>query len=132
MNPVAHSTLTARLALAAALCAALAGCASDNAATSAGPMATPQVVTVVPGTPSGPAATGPQNTGYYPGFSKPLTSASLQMTEEEAAAQQKQLSALGAARTRGAISEAEYRRREAALRKLAATHGSETLAEIEK
>lgn len=130
MKPLGKSALLARAACVATVGAALAGCASGNAGTEAGPMATPQVVTVVPGVPGGPAATGPQNTGYYPGFSEPLTSANLQMTDEEAAAQQRQLSALGSARRSGTISEAEYRRREAELRRLAAEHGQETLSEI--
>lgn len=132
MNPVANSALLKRAALVAALGAALAGCASNNVGTEKGPVATPQVVTVVPGVPTGPAATGPQKTGYYPGFSQPLTSANLQMTDEEAAAQQKQLTALAAARRGGTISEAEYKRREAQMRKLAATHGQDTLTEIGK
>lgn len=132
MNPVANLALLARAVLVAATGAALAGCASDNVGTEAGPMATPQVVTVVPGVPSGPAATGPQNTGYYPGFSQPLTSAALQMTDAEAAAQQQQLSALAAARRGGAVSEAEYRRREAELRRLATQHGQDTLSEISR
>lgn len=132
MNPVANSALLKRAALVAALGAALAGCASNNVGTEKGPVATPQVVTVVPGVPTGPAATGPQKTGYYPGFSQPLTSANLQMTDDEATAQQKQLTALSAARRGGTISEAEYKRREAQLRKLAATHGQDTLNEIGK
>ena len=52
------------------------------------------------------------------------------MTDEEAAAQQSQLTALGAAKRRGTISEAEYKRREAELRKLATQHGQQTLDEI--
>lgn len=130
MIPVETPALARRALLVAAFGAALAGCASDNVGTEKGPVATPQVVTVVPGVPSGPGATGPQKTGYYPGFSQPLTSANLQMTDEEAAAQQSRLSALGAARRAGTISEAEYKRREAELRRLAAQHGQDTLSEI--
>lgn len=130
MIPVETPALARRALLVAAFGAALAGCASDNVGTEKGPVATPQVVTVVPGVPGGPGATGPQKTGYYPGFSQPLTSANLQMTDEEAAAQQSRLSALGAARRAGTISEAEYKRREAELRRLAAQHGQDTLSEI--
>lgn len=130
MIPLEPMALLKRAAFVAAFGAALAGCASNNVGTEKGPMATPQVVTVVPGVPQGAPATGPQKTGYYPGFSQPLTSASLQMTDEEAAAQQSQLTALGAAKRRGTISEAEYKRREAELRKLATQHGKQTLDEI--
>ncbi|MCX8997591.1 hypothetical protein NOF55_10780 [Rhizobiaceae bacterium BDR2-2] len=130
MKPVGNLALAVRAAAVAAICAAAAGCASNNVGTESGPMATPQVVTVVPGVPSGPAPTGPQKTGYYPGFAEPLTSAALQMTNEEAATQQQQLSALGAARRRGAISEAEYRRRQEELRRLATQHGEDTLNQI--
>lgn len=58
------------------------------------------------------------NPDVYPDFSKPLTSAMPQMSDEEAANQQAQLSALAARRKSGAISEAEYNRRVAELRKL--------------
>src|SRR6218665_3072779 len=131
MTPVAKFAFPMRAACAAALVAGLSGCATnEKAGVEPGPMATPQVVTVVPGVPTGPAPTGPQNTGYYPGFSQPLTSAALQMTPEEASAQEKQLSGLGASGRRGTISEAEYKRRQAAMRKLAADHRKDTLSEI--
>ena len=132
MIPVEPMALFKRAAIVAAFGAVLTGCASNNVGTEKGPMATPQVVTVVPGVPQGAPATGPQKTGYYPGFSQPLTSASLQLTDEEAAAQQAQLTALGAAKRRGTISEAEYKRREAELRRLAAQHGQQTLDEISR
>ncbi|MGV3553055.1 SHOCT domain-containing protein [Rhizobium sp.] len=54
----------------------------------------------------------------YPGFSKPLESAMAQMTDEEAVRQERQLSALARQRQSGGISEAEYRRRVAELRRL--------------
>ena len=56
----------------------------------------------------------------YPDFSKPLTSAMDQMTDEDAKKMQAQLDGLGARRRAGTISEAEYRRRVAAMRKLRA------------
>jgi hypothetical protein len=56
----------------------------------------------------------------YPDFSKPLTSAMDQMSNEDAAKQQAQLAGLGARRKSGAISEAEYRRRVAEMRKIRA------------
>jgi hypothetical protein len=54
----------------------------------------------------------------YPDFSKPLTSAMDQMTNEEAKQQQAQLAALASRRKSGAISEAEYWRRVNEMRKL--------------
>lgn len=54
----------------------------------------------------------------YPDFSQPLDSAMAQMSDEEAARQEAQLSALARQRRAGAISEAEYRRRVEALRLL--------------
>jgi hypothetical protein len=56
----------------------------------------------------------------YPDFSKPLTSAMDQMTNEEAQKQEAQLAALGARRRSGAISQAEYWRRVNEMRKLKA------------
>lgn len=54
----------------------------------------------------------------YPDFSRPLDSAMAQMTDEEAARQEAQLSALARQRQAGTISAAEYRRRVEALRVL--------------
>lgn len=54
----------------------------------------------------------------YPDFSQPLDSAMAQMTDEEAARQEAQLSALARQRQAGTISAAEYRRRVEALRLL--------------
>ncbi|NML73805.1 SHOCT domain-containing protein [Rhizobium sp. S-51] len=68
----------------------------------------------------------------YPSFSGPLTAANVQMTNEEATDLQSRLTALGAARKAGTISEAEYQKRLLALRKLAAEHGAETQAQIAK
>lgn len=54
----------------------------------------------------------------YPDFSQPLDSAMAQMSDEEAARQEAQLSALARQRQAGTISAAEYRRRVEALRLL--------------
>jgi hypothetical protein len=56
----------------------------------------------------------------YPDFSKPLSSAMDQMTDEQARAQQAQLAGLAARRKSGAISEAEYQRRVKEMRALRA------------
>lgn len=54
----------------------------------------------------------------YPDFSKPLQSAMTQMSDEEAAQQEAQLSALSRQRKAGKISVAEYNRRVQELRLL--------------
>lgn len=68
----------------------------------------------------------------FPGFSKPLKAANVQMTDPEALQLESELSALGVARASGALTEAEYQKRLAELRKLAAEHGPETQAQIAK
>lgn len=60
----------------------------------------------------------PASADKYPDFSQPLDSAMAQMSDEEAARQEAQLSALARQRQAGTISAAEYRRRVEALRLL--------------
>lgn len=57
----------------------------------------------------------------YPDFSAPLDSAMPQMSDDEAARQEKQLSALARERQSGRISESEYRRQVEELRRLGQT-----------
>lgn len=82
--------------------------------------------------PDAPAAELSRSSDGYPDFSGSLTAANVQMGNEEAAELQAKLSALGAARKSGAISEAEYQRRLLLLRKLAAEHGADAQAQIAK
>ncbi|MBW8302209.1 MAG: hypothetical protein K0M60_21675 [Hydrogenophaga sp.] len=82
--------------------------------------------------PDAPAAELSRSPDGYPDFSGSLTAANVQMGNEEAAELQAKLSALGAARKSGAISEAEYQRRLVLLRKLAAEHGADAQAQIAK
>jgi hypothetical protein len=56
----------------------------------------------------------------YPDFSRPLTSAMPQLSNEESRRMEQQLSALGQQRRNGTISEAEYWRRVRELRALGA------------
>lgn len=79
-----------------------------------------------------PVPTGPVNTGRFPTFGGPLTAANVQMENDDAAKIEAQLSALGAARQAGTVSEAEYQRRLAELRLLASEHGAAMEAEIAK
>jgi hypothetical protein len=60
----------------------------------------------------------PARSGTYPDFSAPLDSAMPQMSDQEAADQQAQLSVLARQRQAGTISAAEYQRRVEALRLL--------------
>ena len=63
----------------------------------------------------------PVQADKYPDFSKPLDSAMPQMTDEDAARMETQLSALARQRKAGTVSEAEYRRRVAELQALGRT-----------
>ncbi|MGO8048595.1 hypothetical protein ACC713_38210, partial [Rhizobium johnstonii] len=65
-------------------------------------------------------------------FGAPLTAANVQMSDEQAAELQHQLTALAARRKAGARSEAEYQAKVAEMRRLAAKHGTDTLSEISK
>jgi hypothetical protein len=90
------------LAAALPLLLSVAGCSSTN--TSSDALATDRP--------------RPAPAEKYPDFSQPLDSAMAQMTDEEATRQQAQLSALARQRQSGRISDAEYRRRVAELRRL--------------
>lgn len=110
------------------LAAALAGCTALSEQD-----LTPPQATVVKGAQStGEAAggDGPRRTGAYPSFSEPLRAANVQMENDQAAQIEARLSALGHARASGQVTEAEYQRRLAELRRLARQHGPETEAAI--
>lgn len=77
-----------------------------------------------------PAADAKVDAEGFPSVYRPLYAATTQMSSEEASAQEQSLSGLSSRRASGAISEAEYRRRVAAMRALGANHGAETLQEI--
>lgn len=74
---------------------------------------------------------GPKNTGTYPTFGKPLRAATHQMGAEEVRTNRADMEAIAAARASGAISEAEYQRRLAEMRRLAAEHGADAVRDIE-
>lgn len=67
----------------------------------------------------------------YPVIEGKRPAASAQMSNEEAAAQEARLTALASARSSGKISEAEYQRRLKELQLLAASHGTDTLKQIQ-
>ncbi len=120
-------------ALAAAVVALMAGtgCQSTTPATTE-VASVPTALQVNVEDPDNPDAAQARSTyrDGYPNFGGSLTAANVQMSNEEATALQAQLTSLGAARTAGTISEAEYQARLAELRKLAAQHGAETQAQI--
>ncbi|MCF6370994.1 hypothetical protein [Rhizobium halophilum] len=107
----------------------LAGCNSfalDDGIPNTAPQAT--VVSAASGAERRPMAR--RDTGTYPTFDGPLTAANTQIADEEAATTEAGLSALANARANGHVSEAEYQRRVAELRRLAAQHGAEAEADI--
>ncbi|MBY5442074.1 hypothetical protein HFO93_00925 [Rhizobium leguminosarum] len=123
---------TALICAAAAM--ALAGCnlTAEQKAAAAAKRAAPTAV-VMPAT-KGEAAEGglAKYPDGYPSFGAPLTAANVQMSDEQAAELQHQLTALAARRQAGTISEAEYQAKVAEMRRLAAEHGTDTLSEISK
>lgn len=120
-------------ALAAAVVALMAGtgCQSTTPAT-AEVASVPTALQVNVEDPDNPDTAQARSTyrDGYPNFGGSLSAANVQMSNEEAIALQAQLTSLGAARSAGTISEAEYQARLAELRKLAAQHGAETQAQI--
>ena len=123
------ATFAALLALGSAMLLVPAGCSNTTSLDIPRLRAAP-VVTVARDGAKITAEEGPRKTGTYPVFSEPLTAANVQMSDEEAAQNQARLTQLGAARRTGAITEAEYLRRVAEMRKLAAEHGSQAEAQI--
>ncbi|GEO84908.1 MULTISPECIES: SHOCT domain-containing protein [Alphaproteobacteria] len=113
--------------------AGLSGCTTPAGTAAVAParVASLEVTVADPDAPAAASALSRSPDGY-PDFSGSLTAANVQMGNEEAAALQAKLSALGAARKAGTISEAEYRRRLIALRKLAVEHGADVQAQIAK
>ncbi|MBC2773824.1 SHOCT domain-containing protein [Rhizobium sp. AQ_MP] len=121
-------------ALAAAVVALMAGtgCQSTTPPATTEVASVPTALQVNVEDPENPDA-APARSTYrdgYPNFGGSLNAANVQMSNDEATALQAQLTSLGAARSAGTISEAEYQARLAELRKLAAQHGPETQAQI--
>ncbi|MGO8103251.1 hypothetical protein AB9F46_22885 [Rhizobium leguminosarum] len=124
-----------RIALICSVAAmALAGCnlTAEQKAAAAAKRAAPTAV-VMPATRGETAEGGlAKYPDGYPNFGAPLTAANVQMSDEQAAELQHQLTALAARRKAGALSEAEYQAKVAEMRRLAAEHGTDTLSEISK
>lgn len=73
-----------------------------------------------------------KDTGTYPTFDRTLLAANEQIEDEDYNKSEPRLAALARARRNGSISEAEYRKRVADYRKLAADHGTDALNTISK
>lgn len=120
--------------LAVAVVALMAGtaCQSTKPATTTAAVSVPTALEVNVEDPDNPDApqVRPTYRDGYPNFGGSLTAANVQMSNQEATALQAQLSALGAARTAGTITEAAYQAKLAELRALASQHGPETQAQI--
>ncbi|MBB4574284.1 hypothetical protein [Rhizobium lentis] len=129
---IATFNRTALICAAAAM--ALAGCnlTAEEKAAAAAKRAAPTAV-VMPAS-KGEAVEGglAKSPDGYPNFGAPLTAANVQMSDEQAAELQHQLTALAARRNAGTISEAEYQAKVTEMRRLAAEHGEQTLSEISK
>lgn len=71
------------------------------------------------------------NTGAYPNINNEPRGAAPQLTDEQRANLLAEMQALAVAQSKGLVSRAEYQRRLAALRRLAATHSDEAIRTIE-
>jgi hypothetical protein len=121
-----------RLPLIICVCAAplaLAGC-NSFALDDGIPNTAPSAVVVGPQNAPRPTALGKQDTGAYPTFAKPLTAANTQIGDDDATSNQSELERLAAARTSGAVSEAQYQARVAELRRLAGQHAADAEKQI--
>ncbi|MCF1467597.1 hypothetical protein GOZ90_26705 [Agrobacterium vitis] len=99
---------------------ALAGC---NSTTTSQPAVRQGHVDVTVTDKTDPAAAAYTTPDGYPDFSRPLTAANVQMSNDEAKDMGKRLSSLSYLRKTGQISQAEYERRVEEMRKLAKTNG---------
>ncbi len=109
----------------------LASCNSKSFALDDGIPNTPPPAVIVQSSSSAPP--GPvtrRNTGTYPTFDRTLTAANEQIEDADYEKTEPRLAALARARKAGTVSEAEYRRRVAEYRRLAAEHGNDALTDI--
>jgi hypothetical protein len=122
-----------RLAVLASVAAlpGLAGCNSKSFALDDGiPNTPPPAVIVQSKTAPAPGPVTRRDTGTYPTLSTTLTAANEQIEDADYQKSEPRMAALGRARKSGEISEAEYKRRVAQYRKLAAEHGQDAQSDI--
>ncbi|RWX75640.1 hypothetical protein EPK99_18280 [Neorhizobium lilium] len=109
----------------------LSGCNSKSFALDDGiPNTPPPAVIVQSRTAPPPGPLTRRDTGTYPTFAPTLTAANEQIEDADYQKSEPRMAALARARKSGTISEAEYKRRVAEYRKLAAQHGNDALADI--
>ncbi len=121
-----------RLAFLSAVAAlpGLSGCNSKSFALDDGiPNTPPPAVISQLKTAPPPGALTRRDTGTYPTFGT-LTAANEQIEDADYEKSEPRMAALARARKSGQISEAEYKRRVTAYRKLAADHGTDAQANI--
>lgn len=111
----------------------LASCNSQSFALDDGiPNTAPPAVISQSTTERAPGPLVKKDTGTYPTFDRTLLAANEQIEDEDYNKSEPRLAALARARRNGSISEAEYRKRVADYRKLAADHGTDALNTISK
>lgn len=109
----------------------LTACTGNTLALDDGiPNTPPPAVIVQTSSAPQPGPAGARNTGTYPSLSPTLRAAAEQIEDDDYANAESRLAALARARSSGSISQAEYDRRVAEYRDLAAGHGAQTEADI--
>jgi len=133
MEKLRHATFGTPILVGLFVLPLLSGCNSQSFALDDGIPNTPPPAVIVQSKiapPPGPLAI--RNTGTYPTFDPTLTAAAEQIEDDDYHKAEPRLAALAKARRSGSISEAEYNRRVAEYRKLAADHGKDALSNISK
>jgi hypothetical protein len=111
----------------------LASCNSNSFALDDGiPNTAPPAVIAQASNGPAPGPLSKRDTGTYPTFDRTLMAANEQIEDADYEKAEPRLAALAKARKTGSISEAEYQRRVAEYRKLAADHGTDAQANISK
>lgn len=96
----------------------LAGCQNLEPVVAPANMKRPAAEVVGPRKVDASPVSQKRDTGTYPTFATPMTAALPQMQDDEATSMETTMTRLGNARSRGQISEKEYKRRVAELRAL--------------
>ena len=122
-----YSVVFGLVALTLAGCKTIAEKQAEDARKRAAPTAV--VIKSPTGAPVGGTAQ-PSKSGF-PDFNTPLTAANVQISDSQALDIRKQLTAAGAARKAGTITQAQYDAKVEEMRKLAASQ-QQTLSEIQK
>lgn len=130
MEKLRHRNIGVAIFIACSALPLLAGCNSSSFALDDGIPNTPPPAVITQRAAPAPGPVTLRNTGTYPTFDPTLTAAAEQIEDEEYKKTEPRLAALARARKNGSISEAEYQRRVAEYRKLAADHGKDAQANI--